>query len=159
MLSFDELNKAWERTLRQHAVTPLQGEDGPYRAIGDKSLKFLDRLWTERKAPLPDIGAMIEDGKTVRFWADPHYAHENILKLAARTEFRDVEEMDAVGHIHNRVPGSLGVNFSVENIGYEPRTLHEMLTLELLDDLVRRQLLGPTAFGGGDAPVLAPGGL
>jgi hypothetical protein len=55
------------------------GLDGkPYRAIGDKTLLFLDGPWKARKDPLPDLGAMISAGKTVRFWADPHFDHENL---------------------------------------------------------------------------------
>ncbi len=95
MLSFTELNKVWQETLRQHALEPLQGEDGPYRAIGDKHLTFLDELWQARRKPLPDIGALIEAGKMVRFWSDPHFGHANIIRLADRTEFADVEAMDA----------------------------------------------------------------
>lgn len=95
MLSFTELNATWQQTLRQHALEPVQGENGPYRAIGDKHLIFLDDLWKARRAPLPDIGAMIEVGKVVRFWSDQHYGHANIIRLANRTEFADVEAMDA----------------------------------------------------------------
>jgi len=96
MLSFSELNKTWARALREHATTQIQGDDGPYRPIGDRTLEFLDGLWKARKAPLPDLGAMIEEGKVVRFYSDPHFFHANILKLANRVEFRDVEEMDRV---------------------------------------------------------------
>lgn len=95
MLSFTELNKTWQKALRQHGVEPLQGDAGPYRAIGDKHLTFLDDLWKARRAPLPDLGAMIEAGKVVRFWADPHVGHPAIISLANRTEFVDVEAMDA----------------------------------------------------------------
>lgn len=48
MISSAELNKIWARVLREHAITPVQGEEGPYRAIGDKSLAFLDELWKAR---------------------------------------------------------------------------------------------------------------
>jgi len=96
MLSSRELNRTWMKALRDHAVTPLQGDDGPYRAIGDGSLAFLDGLWKSRKAPLPDIGAMIEAGKTIRFYADPHFFHRNILVMANRAGLRDVDEMDRV---------------------------------------------------------------
>jgi calcineurin-like phosphoesterase family protein len=94
MISSEQLNKAWARALREHAITPLQGDDGPYRAIGDKSLAFLDALWKARRTAPPDVGAMIESGRTVRFWADPHFEHDNIRRLANRTEFVDVEDMD-----------------------------------------------------------------
>ena len=262
MLSFSELNKTWARALREHATTQIQGDDGPYRPIGDRTLEFLDGLWKARKAPLPDLGAMIEEGKVVRFYSDPHFFHANILKLANRVEFRDVEEMDRViwdnveravsesdmvvclgdlalknplavlrrmassfgnrhqvipgnhdpkgagpaawaasgavaslafslplgllrtwaeadhgdlaelvdwkelprrvnlgcshwplpadrmpgpawlclhGHTHRRHAGPLWMNCSVEAIGYQPKTLREMMTPDLLDDLVRRQ--------------------
>lgn len=95
MLSFTELNKTWQKALRQHGVEPLQGDTGPYRAIGDKHLTFLDDLWKARRAPLPDVGAMIEAEKVVRFWSDPHIGHSNVIRLANRTEFADVEAMDA----------------------------------------------------------------
>jgi calcineurin-like phosphoesterase family protein len=263
MLSFVELNKTWAKTLRAHAIEPLFGDEGkPYRAIGEKSLRFLDELWKARKAPLPDIGAMIASGKKVRFWADPHFSHEAIIGMAHRTEFRNVDEMDRViwsnieqaeaesdllvclgdlalknplsvqqklrnafqdrqiicagnhdvkggkpeawaacngtsslaftlptelvrewiesdfadmaglvewnrlpnhinfgcahwpvppdrmpgpswinihGHIHFRTPGPLRINCSVEAIGYVPKTLRELVTVDLLDGLVRRQ--------------------
>lgn len=262
MLSFTELNKVWQKALRQHAVEPLQGDTGPYRAIGDKHLTFLDDLWEARRKPLPDIGAMIEAGKAVRFWSDPHVGHSNILRLASRTEFADVEAMDAVllanleaavaasdlvvclgdlalknplgvqrrlvsaygdrhltmvgnhdskgatgsawaaskaiaslafslpidlirswlsesdpemaelvdwsrlpkrvnfgcshwpvpidrlpgpgwvnlhGHIHNKPTHALGINLSVEAIGYRPVTLREVVSVDLVDSLVRRQ--------------------
>jgi hypothetical protein len=50
MINLEQLNKAWTKALRDHAVAPLEGRDGPYRAIGDKSLAFLDALWEARKA-------------------------------------------------------------------------------------------------------------
>jgi calcineurin-like phosphoesterase family protein len=267
MISTEQLNKIWARALRDHAVAPLQGEDGPYRAIGDRTLAFLDGVWKARRPPVPDVGAMIAAGKTVRFWSDPHFGHDNIIRLASRTAFRDVDHMDRSiwanveaaaagsdllvclgdlslknpltcqrrlvsafgarqltvvgnhdakggkpeawaaagacaslafslplellrewamadngemaglidwkrapdpvnfgcshwpvpagrapgaswvnvhGHIHNasrdsRKLGPLSVNCSVEAIGYEPKTLRELMTLELLDNLVRRQ--------------------
>ena len=262
MLSFEQLNKSWKRCLLVHAETPLTGADGkPYRAIGDKSLRFLEEVWKFRRAPLPDLGTMIEAGKSVKFWADPHFGHANFIKMAARTRFSDVDSMDAViwdeveragescdmlvclgdlamknpvswqrklktafgdrqiglvgnhdakgadpslwasmgavsslafslplslvrpwietadpdmaslvdwksvpgrihfgcshwpvphdrlpgpawvnlhGHIHNRESGPLGVNLSVEAIGYTPKTLAETLTPALMDDLARR---------------------
>lgn len=262
MLSFTELNKTWQKALRQHALEPLQGDDGPYRAIGDKHVTFLDDLWQARRKPLPDIGAMIEAGGIVRFWSDPHVGHEAILRLANRTEFADVETMDAAllanldaavgtsdlvvclgdltlknslefqrrlvkaygdrhltivgnhdnkgaagaawaargalaslafslpvdvirswitendsemaelvdwsalprrvnfgcshwpvpidrlpgpgwinlhGHVHNKPTHALGINFSVEAIAYRPVTLQETISVELVDNLVRRQ--------------------
>ena len=96
MINLEQLNKAWAKTLRDHAVAPLEGRDGPYRAIGGKSLAFLDALWKARKGPLPDIGAMIEAGRTVRFWSDPHFEHDNIRRLADRNAFLSVEDMDRV---------------------------------------------------------------
>lgn len=255
------LNMTWATALREHAVRPLEGEKGPYLAISGKCLCFLDAVWDKQDAALPDIGAMIEAGKTVRFWADPHFGHDNIRRLASRTEFRDVDEMDRFiwgnveravarsdlvvclgdlalknpfgiqqkmkaafgekhvtlvgnhdakgakpdawaasgafaalafslplellrswvvadhgknagaidwnalpqrvnfgcshwpvsadrlpaaswvnlhGHIHNRRPGPVGINCSVEAIGYQPRTLRELLTPDLFENLVAR---------------------
>jgi hypothetical protein len=43
------------------------------------------------------------------------------------------------GHTHRRHAGPLRMNCSVEAIGYQPKTLREMMTPDLLDDLVRRQ--------------------
>lgn len=267
MLSFEELNKAWAKAARAHALSPLQGDRGPYRAIGDKTLALLDPLWA-KKNPEPDLGALIEAGKTVRFWADPHFGHDNIRRMCGRAEFESVEAMneglwsralaagrgsdklvclgdlalkDAIGwhrklrnelgerhvmvagnhdvkgskpeqwaqsgalaslafsvssrlikewldedapeesgriqwsqaparvsvgalhwplppsrlpgaswislhgHIHNRAAGRLRINCSVEAIGYEPKTLRELITPDLMDDLVRRQI-DPSIF-------------
>ncbi len=96
MVNLEQLDKAWAEALRDHAVTPLEGRGGTYRAIGDKSLAFLDALWKARRDPLPDIGAMIEAGKTVRFWSDPHFEHDNIRRLADRNAFLTVEDMNRV---------------------------------------------------------------
>lgn len=94
MLSFAELNRTWQATLRQHALTPLKATDGKeFRAIGDKSLNFLDDLWKARKVPLPDVGAMIVAGKSVSLWADPHFSHGNIIEMCDRP-FENVDEMD-----------------------------------------------------------------
>jgi calcineurin-like phosphoesterase family protein len=95
MLSFVELNRIWAKALRDHAVTVLQGESRPYRAIGDKSLRFLEELWKTRKAQLPDVGAMIEAGKCVRWWSDPHFGHDRIRAMCERVEFADVDAMNA----------------------------------------------------------------
>lgn len=100
MINSQQLNKAWAKTLRDHAITPLDGQEGPYRAIGEKSLTFLDALWKARKTPLPDVGAMIEAGQTVRFWSDPHFEHDNIRHLANRSIFLNVEDMDNVLWAH-----------------------------------------------------------
>lgn len=93
MLSFEELNKAWAKAAREHALAPLQGEKGPYRAIGDKTLALLDPLW-KSSSPRPDIGALLEAGKTVRFWADPHFGHDNIRGMCERDRFDSVGAMD-----------------------------------------------------------------
>ena len=255
------LSMVWATALREHARRPLEGEKGPYLAVSGKSLSFLDALWGKQNAALPDIGAMIEAGKAVRFWADPHFGHDNIRHLASRREFRDVDEMDCFiwgnveravsqsnlvvclgdlalknpfgiqqklkaafgekhltvvgnhdakgakpgawaasgafaalafslplellrswiapdhgeragtidwnvlpqrvnfgcshwpvpadrlpaaswvnlhGHIHNRQPGPLGINCSVEAIGYQPKTLRELLTPDIFENLVLR---------------------
>jgi calcineurin-like phosphoesterase family protein len=94
VLAAEHLNKIWAKALREHAATPLVGTDGPHRAVSDKSLAFLDALFKAQKAPLPDVGAMIEAGRTVRFWSDPHFEHDNIRRLADRNTFLTVEEMD-----------------------------------------------------------------
>lgn len=276
MLSFEELNKAWAKAARAHALEPLQGERGPYRAIGDKTLALLDPLWASANRA-PDIGALLEAGKTVRFWADPHFGHDNIRAMCERVEFESVERMDQSiwervarsaeksdlvvclgdlalkgaidwhkrlrrelggrhamvtgnhdvkgskpeewvkagalaslafsvsqelikewmsedepeaaesvdwsslprrvhfgalhwpvppgrlpsaswvslhGHIHNRAAGPLRVNCSVEAIGYEPKSLRELISSQLLRDLIRRQN-DPLAFA--QEPDRSPG--
>jgi calcineurin-like phosphoesterase family protein len=95
MLNFEELNKTWTAALRAHALTTIEGKDGPCRALNDRSLELLDRLWAGR-VELPDLGAMIEASKQVHFWSDPHIGHDNIRHLAPRPEFVSVEEMDRV---------------------------------------------------------------
>lgn len=257
----EHLQILWASALREHAMLPLEGEKGPYLAISSKCLSLLDALWGKKDAAVPDIGALIEAGETVRFWADSHFGHDNIRRLAGRTEFHDVDEMDRFiwgnveraaresdfvvclgdlalknpfgiqqklkgefgdkhlilvgnhdakgvkpeawaasgafatlafslplellrswitadheknagaidwdalpqrvnfgcshwpvpadrlpagawtnlhGHIHNRPPGPLGINCSVEAIGYQPRTLREMLTPDLFENLAAR---------------------
>jgi hypothetical protein len=94
MINTEQLNKTWAEALRAHAVKPVEGPAKVHIAISGKSLAFLDGLWEVRKTPLPDIGAMIEAGKTVRFWSDPHFEHDNIRRLANRSIFSSVEEMD-----------------------------------------------------------------
>ncbi len=102
MLSFSELNRVWAVAVRNHAVTPMADGNGKsYLPIGAKTLTYLDALWT-RQPDLPDIGALIEAGKTVRFWGDPHYRHDNIRRLCDRDEFSSVEEMDETIDRHVR---------------------------------------------------------
>jgi hypothetical protein len=108
MINSQQLNKAWAKTLRDHAITPLDGQDGPYRAIGEKSLTFLDALWKARKTPLPDVGAMIEAGQTVRFWSDPHFEHDNIRHLANRSIFVNTPPAKAGGFRLRLKAGSVG---------------------------------------------------
>ncbi len=92
---FFEINRLWQAALRAHACEPLVGERGPYRPIGEKSLRLLAALW-ERvpQDALPDLGAMLAAGKDVRFFGDPHFEHENIIRLCDRG-FASVGEMDA----------------------------------------------------------------
>jgi len=96
MPSFRELNETWADAVRSHSVAELPGEKGPYRPIGDRTLKFMEALWQSRRAQLPDLGAMIEAGCTVRLWADPHLGHAKIMEFCNRTEFKTVGEMDEV---------------------------------------------------------------
>lgn len=94
MLSFHELNKVWAVAVRRHAVTPLTDENGKtFLPIGAKTLTYLDALWA-REANRPNVGALIEAGKEVRFWGDPHFQHDNIRRLCDRVEFASVAEMD-----------------------------------------------------------------
>lgn len=94
MHTFHELNRAWAEAVRSHALAPLTGENGKtFLPIGGKTLTYLDALWA-KEANLPDIGALIEAGQTVRFWGDPHYQHDNIRRLCDRNEFANVDEMD-----------------------------------------------------------------
>ena len=96
LYSLPELNQTWERTVRKYAVSEQIGDltGERFRPIGDKVFKFMDALWAN-KASLPDIGTLIEAGKTVKFWADPHFGHANIIRLCDRTEFETVEQMNA----------------------------------------------------------------
>jgi calcineurin-like phosphoesterase family protein len=94
MINTEQLNKIWAEALRAHAMTPIEGESRVHIAISGKSLAFLEGLWEARQTPLPNISAMIEAGKTVRFWSDPHFEHDNIRRLANRSAFSSVEEMD-----------------------------------------------------------------
>jgi calcineurin-like phosphoesterase family protein len=58
------------------------------------------------------------------------------------------------GHIHQRRAGPLHVNASVEAIGYAPKELRELITPDLVDNLVRRQRGLPLlAEGAGDDGV------
>ena len=51
----------------------------------------------------------------------------------------DANWLNLHGHIHNRPTGPLRMNVSVEAIDYQPKSLRELVTPELLDDLVRRR--------------------
>ena len=94
MISFEEINKTWTSALSVYSKTILIGERGPYRPISKKVLIFLDYLWKQPKI-LPNIGEMLENGKIVRFFGDPHLDHENILHLCNRIEFESIESMNA----------------------------------------------------------------
>lgn len=94
MLSFNELNKVWAKTVRSHATTPLMGVDGSFRPIGDKTLVLLDPLWKANLSSNPDVGALIASGKRVKFWADPHFDHDKIRTLCGRTDFLSLDHMN-----------------------------------------------------------------
>jgi calcineurin-like phosphoesterase family protein len=95
MMSAEQLSKTWAKAVREHALAPLTNPEGrSYRAIGDKSLTLLDGLWKEQRKPAPDIGAMLEAGRTVRFWSDPHFGHDNIRHMCGRTLYHDLDSMD-----------------------------------------------------------------
>jgi calcineurin-like phosphoesterase family protein len=95
MLSFGELNSAWEAAVRRHAGEPMVGEHGPYKPIGSKSMALLEPLWKGRPAPcLPDVGAMLAAGRDVRIFGDPHFEHANIIRMCERP-FETIEAMDA----------------------------------------------------------------
>lgn len=96
MQNLVELNRAWEKALRSHAASPLMGANGAYRPIGGKTMGLLEALWARpgRTGGL-DVGALISSGRIVRFWADPHFGHDNIRRMCHRDEFPDVEAMDA----------------------------------------------------------------
>jgi calcineurin-like phosphoesterase family protein len=96
MLSTEHLSRAWATALRTHAVTPLVGDEGkPYLPVGPRSLELLDVLWKRSARPAPDIGALVEDGKTVLFWSDPHFGHEAMVRWRREGGFGSVDEMDA----------------------------------------------------------------
>jgi calcineurin-like phosphoesterase family protein len=276
MLSATQLDKTWARALRAHALEPMIGDEGkPYLPIGKHSLELLDALWKPSARRMPDVGAMIEAGKTVMFWSDPHFGHGTMVRRRPDGGFSNVDEMDAIlwsnlweaarsadlvvclgdfamrnpisihrrcaaelggkhlaivgnhdvkgvrpqvwaasgalaslafslpaslvrswveenhgeiaelvdwrrlpprlsfglshwpvppsrmpgpgwvnlhGHIHSRPTGPLRVNCSVEALGYRPRPLQDLMTPELMDDLVRRQS-GPHGLDGVSAPV------
>lgn len=94
MLSLIEINRLWESSLRTHASTMLEGERGPYLAIGAKTMALLDPLWkAPHSAQPPDIGAMLAAGKDVRVFGDPHFQHANIIRMCERP-FDNVDDMD-----------------------------------------------------------------
>ena len=83
MLAFDEINRIWTRALFAHGRTEAPGRDGkPFRPIGDKSLSFLEAVGGAARALPPDVGAMLESGKIVRWWSDPHFGHDNLPDIA-----------------------------------------------------------------------------
>lgn len=95
MPSFAEINKAWSKVLHDFAFIPLRGKKGrPYPSMSERSQRILAALWEARQDSLPDVGAMIEAGKTVRFWADPHFGHGDVIKKTGRP-YASAETMDA----------------------------------------------------------------
>ena len=94
MLSFKNMNDIWRSTLRSHAKNPMEGERGAYLPIGAKSIALLEALWGAVEIEkLPDLGGMLREGKDVRFFGDPHFEHENIIRLCSR-DFETVAAMD-----------------------------------------------------------------
>lgn len=94
MFSHKEANAVWEKALRAHAALPLQGDEGPYLAIGAKTMALLNPLWARaKKVELPDIGKMLSEGKDVRIFGDPHFEHANIIAMCQRPH-SGVEDMD-----------------------------------------------------------------
>jgi calcineurin-like phosphoesterase family protein len=73
----------------------MLGERGPYKPIGSKTMALLEPLWKARAhSDLPDIGAMLAQGKDVRVFGDPHFEHANIIRMCERP-FETIEAMDA----------------------------------------------------------------
>lgn len=69
------------------------GRGGTFQPIGTKDLRFLHELST-METPYLDIGAMLEAGKDIRVFSDPHFSHANIIRFCDRP-FSDADTMDA----------------------------------------------------------------
>jgi calcineurin-like phosphoesterase family protein len=92
----DQLNALWQNSVRKHGLTHEKRGSRNRRIMNDKSIELLETLWSRPATTVPDFGAMIEAGKTVRWWSDPHFGHKRIIELCNRTEFSSVEDMDRV---------------------------------------------------------------
>ncbi len=124
----DVLNAQWAAAVRQHAITPVLGNDGNYFSpIGKKTLAALEAVW-QNTTSHPDLGKLIEAGKAVRFWSDLHFGHANIIKYTDRP-FSSVQEMDEV--LERNLGDSISESDLLVNLGdlamKDPLGLHHRL--------------------------------
>lgn len=87
-------SSAWLSAVHRYGSTPIDnGRGGTFQPIGAKDLRFLNEL-AALDTSYADIGALLEAGKDVRVFSDPHFSHANIIRFCVRP-FDDVESMDA----------------------------------------------------------------
>lgn len=93
----NRLDGEWFEALISHGRTPIYKSDGSsFFPIGHRSINSVVELRSRNSTPLPDIGHMIESGKSVHFWSDPHFDHANIIHMTNRSRFFDVVEMNHI---------------------------------------------------------------
>ena len=87
-------SSAWLSAVHRYGSTPIDnGRGGTFQPIKAKDLRFLNEL-AALDTSYADIGALLEAGKDVRVFSDPHFSHANIIRFCDRP-FDDVESMDA----------------------------------------------------------------
>ncbi len=92
-----QLNDLWCKSILAYGATFQARDNGKKRkALNAKSLDLLEALWARPHQQTPDFGGMLEAGKTIRWWSDPHFGHDRIRHLCNRVEFSDVADMDRV---------------------------------------------------------------
>lgn len=92
-----QIDRAWTKSLRDHAVTPILNGNGKLvRPINERTLILLDTLWKRPGLPPVDLGKMIVEGRKVVFWSDPHFGHDlMVAKRGAELKISNADAMDA----------------------------------------------------------------